>query len=690
MSEQSQPDSHQSINAQDTSIQKSNVGQVIGGNLTQIQGEVINVTVYDNVNVAGFGNRQASSSVKPLTQQDYRNRKVLLNKVKNFWIEGVLEKSLHVKALIELGLEERLDVVDRPFRDVQEIPDESVQTLPTGTDITDIFQMGEGRTLLILGEPGAGKTITLLKLTQSLINCAEKDESLPIPVVFNLSSWESQQQNIDAWLVEELNGKYAISKELGKVWIKKEQLLLLLDGLDEVKAERREDCVQSLNKFLQEYGLTQMVVCSRIRDYETLSNRLKLQGAICIQSLTHEQINQYLDRAGEQLEAVKTLLQEDTALQELAKSPLTLNVIALAYQAFSVEDLSKTSSLEERRQHLFNAYIERMFKRRGASQQYSKAKVMHWLSWLAQQMSQESQTIFLIERMQPSWLRKRNQQRLFSVGFGLTFFGFAGLITGSGLGLILWGVTGFIRGTTIGVLLGSTLGIFNGFLGWLWNVSRFRSSMKMDWNSIYPVETLNWSWFNAGRHLVIALPYLGTLALVSGLVGVIIVGQLSELTVGAIHGLTFGLIFCLPITLIGGLTGSEMKTRAIPNQGIWQSAKNAIVFALMGALVVGLAAGLMSAIFFGISSYLGRPIPYIGILVGLTFGLISRGGEASIKHFVLRVILYITGYIPWNYAQFLDYASDRIFLQKVGGGYIFIHRLLLEHFAQMEPEQVRR
>ncbi|MDJ0904037.1 MAG: hypothetical protein QNJ55_35140 [Xenococcus sp. MO_188.B8] len=36
----------------------------------------------------------------------------------------------------------------------------------------------------------------------------------------------------------------------------------------------------------------------------------------------------------------------------------------------------------------------------------------------------------------------------------------------------------------------------------------------------------------------------------------------------------------------------------------------------------------------------------------------------------------------WNYARFLDYASDRIFLQKVGGGYIFIHRLLLEHFAQ--------
>jgi ABC-type uncharacterized transport system ATPase subunit len=77
-----------------------------------------------------------------------------------------------------------------------------------------------------------------------------------------------------------------------------------------------------------------------------------------------------------------------------------------------------------------------------------------------------------------------------------------------------------------------------------------------------------------------------------------------------------------------------------------------------------------------------------GLIVGLIVGLI--GGKACIQHFILRLILYTNGYIPWNYARFLDYAAERIFLQKVGGGYIFIHRLLLEHFAQMELEQVQR
>jgi hypothetical protein len=59
------------------------------------------------------------------------------------------------------------------------------------------------------------------------------------------------------------------------------------------------------------------------------------------------------------------------------------------------------------------------------------------------------------------------------------------------------------------------------------------------------------------------------------------------------------------------------------------------------------------------------------------------GGLDFIQHYTLRLILVIQGHTPRNYAGFLDYTVDRIFLQKVGGGYRFIHRLLLEHFAEM-------
>jgi hypothetical protein len=63
-------------------------------------------------------------------------------------------------------------------------------------------------------------------------------------------------------------------------------------------------------------------------------------------------------------------------------------------------------------------------------------------------------------------------------------------------------------------------------------------------------------------------------------------------------------------------------------------------------------------------------------------GGLAKGGDACIQHFVLRLILYCNGYIPWNYARFLDYATDRLFLQRVGGGYRFMHDLLRLHFAQ--------
>jgi len=43
-------------------------------------------------------------------------------------------------------------------------------------------------------------------------------------------------------------------------------------------------------------------------------------------------------------------------------------------------------------------------------------------------------------------------------------------------------------------------------------------------------------------------------------------------------------------------------------------------------------------------------------------------------------------YIPWNLGRFLDYAAERIFLQKVGGGYIFVHRLLQDYFASLYQE----
>ncbi len=72
------------------------------------------------------------------------------------------------------------------------------------------------------------------------------------------------------------------------------------------------------------------------------------------------------------------------------------------------------------------------------------------------------------------------------------------------------------------------------------------------------------------------------------------------------------------------------------------------------------------------------------VLIGGLIALLRYGGLDMIEHYTLRVILWRKGYAPRRYAHFLDYATKLVFLRKVGGGYIFIHRLLLEHFAAMK------
>ena len=67
-----------------------------------------------------------------------------------------------------------------------------------------------------------------------------------------------------------------------------------------------------------------------------------------------------------------------------------------------------------------------------------------------------------------------------------------------------------------------------------------------------------------------------------------------------------------------------------------------------------------------------------GLFIALLFG-----GFTCIQHFALRLVLYRSGCIPWNYARFLDYCTERSLLQRVGGRYRFIHKLLQEHFAAM-------
>jgi hypothetical protein len=198
---------------------------------------------------------------------------------------------------------------------------------------------------------------------------------------------------------------------------------------------------------------------------------------------------------------------------------------------------------------------------------------------------------------------------------------------------------------------------------------------------IQTVEALRWSW----RKALKGAQNGGIGGLIFGLLLELLIWVFSVLNAGDVWG---GLIELLQVELVFGLTGSIIgtilnglhheitETKSIPNQGIWLSIRNSF---LSGSIfgVLGLSSGIFMTWKWGFM---------IGSFSGLA-GLLWYGGFEIIKHYTLRTILIVQGYTPASYARFLDYAVDRIFLQKVGGGYRFIHRLLLEHFADMETAQ---
>ncbi len=310
----------------------------------------------------------------------------------------------------------------------------------------------------------------------------------------------------------------------------------------------------------------------------------------------------------------------------------------------------------------------------------------HWLSWLARQMKQRNQTVFYLEHLQPDWLPN---ERLYELYRRIVLR----LIYGLPFGLIC-GAFGWLADGLLGVLMcGVVLGLVSGLIGG--RISKMGTEIK-------PVEIVVWSWRNIWRNVI---TFLST-GLIFGLGIGLIVDLYTHSAVYSLQaGLYAGLIVGPPGVIFGGLFGgwsSEMlpeHIRVLPNEGIRRSARNSLrvglVSGLSGSIIAGLIlivpyAGKMSPLLRAhemklVIDLLLQGLPFelgVGVVVGLIAGYLL-GGIVCIQHVVLRVFLCHVGSIPPNYARFLDYTTEHILLRKVGGGYIFVHRLLLEYFASL-------
>jgi hypothetical protein len=136
-------------------------------------------------------------------------------------------------------------------------------------------------------------------------------------------------------------------------------------------------------------------------------------------------------------------------------------------------------------------------------------------------------------------------------------------------------------------------------------------------------------------------------------------------------GLFFGLVSGLIFGIFDNLK-QELKMRFIPNQGIW----NSLQFYLWTTTTILF---LFPIAYTTISSF--QQFWSLGLLAALIIGFAVGGGKPCLQHLSLRIVLWQSG-LPWNFARFLNYCVERRLLLRVGGSYRFLHRELIDHFAQ--------
>lgn len=559
-----------------------------------------------------------------------RVRDYLLTKVETEWVHDRLNQGLRKAIRVDLKLTETLEAV-RPGLRIHTITESGPPgERPIDDNIQAIFEQADGR-LLILGEPGTGKTNLLMELAEGLIARARRDEKLPIPVLFSLPRWTQggRERTLMQWLIDDLDddSQYGLGREPAAALVLQNLITPLLDGLDEVAEERRAACVEAIHAYQRQRGHGKLVICCRLEEYASLP-RLNLRVAIRVEKLTPGEVGRFLANVG--LEQARRTLEGDQELLEIIDTPLWLHVAILAAQAKPPARIQTLSP----RDRLYARFVEYALhreaddspRRRTATEDFK-----NWLGWLAAAMRRRSQREFAFEELSYSWVGRE----------GVLHF----LVR---LPIALIGVMfGLLLGISSGMLpAGLAYGLF---LGWT-----CFSVEDLPTEELY----LAWKfwWAALGMALIFGFPIFFIVASFG-------CGLYAAEFAGLIAGLSVGMVDILrPV---------QLRRRMSPNRGTLRAIRHGARFLLVSGLTLGIsfAMFLPLQIALGISAY-------------LTFIFAWENGVGfATRHYIVRLILHRKGVAPLRYVDFLNEASERLFLARRGGSYEFFHLTFRDYMA---------
>jgi hypothetical protein len=272
---------------------------------------------------------------------------------------------------IILRSDESIGAVDRPRRTAlpmafwRTAPDSLAPTLTGPPACFPSFASAcatLGSRVLLLGDPGSGKTTTLFAFARDRIAARLHDSRLPLPLLAPISTWDSEKHApLPDWLAEQIS---MLDRDTIESEIRAANAFLLLDGLDELpsgRIDKEGKHYDPRKKFIAQIPTEgAVVVACRVKDYAEIGTKIKLTGAVTLRGLSDDQICEYLAK----MPILWDALIADDGLRDLARTPLLLALLRRAYQhnASALGDLRNLNVAPARlRDRIFDAYIRSRF-----------------------------------------------------------------------------------------------------------------------------------------------------------------------------------------------------------------------------------------------------------------------------------------------------------------------------------------
>ncbi|MDI6104684.1 NACHT domain-containing protein [Actinoplanes sp. NEAU-A12] len=252
------------------------------------------------------------------------------------------------------------------------------------TEIVAAFRGLPRRQLVVLGEPGAGKSVFALLLTLGLIRTRADGE--PLPVLISVNGWHPADP-IEDFLARRLaeDQRAALARHgdplaVARRLVEQNRVLPLLDGLDELPTPAIGSALRALDEYASA-GRPLVVTC-RVREYEKAGHILTTAAVVELAPVTADAAVAYLsypESARDRWEPVFARLRRADRADPLVRTLSTPLMVSLARTAYQSPGTSPAELLTLQSRPVIAGRLMDAF----LTAAYPGAKQRRWLSCLA-------------------------------------------------------------------------------------------------------------------------------------------------------------------------------------------------------------------------------------------------------------------------------------------------------------------